>query len=148
MHATNRRRMTKTTICLVLPQFSLKSVRKNSLASSSNAITVSSPLMETLRTHSLSTGMSKLYVFPDYRTALLLLTRQSIPLTDTHLTLADHIADNLTGCIQRMNIQHDLLRELLGGNIVAAVRHLLTQRSLQRQIKVLDLCTGTGKWYS
>jgi len=46
----------------------------------------------------------------------------------------------------RMNVQHDLLRELLGGNIVAPVRDLLAQRPPQRQIKVLDLCTGTGKW--
>jgi ubiquinone/menaquinone biosynthesis C-methylase UbiE len=45
-----------------------------------------------------------------------------------------------------MNDQHDLLRELLGGNYVAPVRDLLVQRSQQRQIKVLDLCTGTGKW--
>lgn len=46
-----------------------------------------------------------------------------------------------------MNVQHDLLRELLGGNIVTPVRDLLTQCPPQRQIKVLDLCTGTGKWY-
>lgn len=46
----------------------------------------------------------------------------------------------------RMNDQHDLLRELLGSNYVAPVRDLLVQRSQQRQIKVLDLCTGTGKW--
>lgn len=46
-----------------------------------------------------------------------------------------------------MNDQHDLLKELLGGNYVGPVRDLLARRSLQRQIKVLDLCTGTGKWY-
>jgi len=46
-----------------------------------------------------------------------------------------------------MNVQHDLLKELLGGNYVGPVRDVLTQRPSQRQIKVLDLCTGTGKWY-
>jgi len=46
-----------------------------------------------------------------------------------------------------MNLQHDLLRELLDGNYVAPVMDVLARRSLQRQIKVLDLCTGTGKWY-
>ncbi|KAF9649570.1 S-adenosyl-L-methionine-dependent methyltransferase [Thelephora ganbajun] len=46
----------------------------------------------------------------------------------------------------RMNEQHDLLKELLGGNYVGPVRDLLARRPLQRQIKVLDLCTGTGKW--
>lgn len=46
-----------------------------------------------------------------------------------------------------MNIQHDLLKELLGGNYLGPVRDLLARRPLQRQIKVLDLCTGTGKWY-
>jgi len=46
-----------------------------------------------------------------------------------------------------MNIQHDLLRELLDGNYVSPVMDALARRPLQRQIKVLDLCTGTGKWY-
>jgi hypothetical protein len=46
-----------------------------------------------------------------------------------------------------MNIQHDLLKELLDGNYVGPVRDVLARRSSQRQIKVLDLCTGTGKWY-
>lgn len=46
-----------------------------------------------------------------------------------------------------MNIQHDLLKELLGSNYVGPVGELLARRPLQRQIKVLDLCTGTGKWY-
>lgn len=45
-----------------------------------------------------------------------------------------------------MNIQHDLLRERLGGNYVAPVGDILAQRPTQRQIKVLDICTGTGKW--
>lgn len=45
-----------------------------------------------------------------------------------------------------MNIQHDLFKELVGGNYVGPVRDLLARRPLQRQIKVLDLCTGTGKW--
>ncbi|KAF9784650.1 S-adenosyl-L-methionine-dependent methyltransferase [Thelephora terrestris] len=47
---------------------------------------------------------------------------------------------------ERMNDQHDLLRVHLGGNIVAPVRQLLSQRPSQRQLIVLDLCTGTGKW--
>ena len=51
------------------------------------------------------------------------------------------------GCIQRMNTQHDLLKGLLDGNYVDPVRDHLARRSSQRQIRVLDLCTGTGKWY-
>ena len=46
-----------------------------------------------------------------------------------------------------MNDQHDLTKELQGGNFVGPVGELLARRPLQRQIKVLDLCTGTGKWY-
>jgi hypothetical protein len=46
-----------------------------------------------------------------------------------------------------MNVEHELLGRFLGGNIVAPVREFLTQRPPQRQFKVLDLCTGTGKWY-
>jgi len=46
-----------------------------------------------------------------------------------------------------MNTQHDLLKGLLYGNYVRPVGDHLARRSLQRQIKVLDLCTGTGKWY-
>ena len=46
-----------------------------------------------------------------------------------------------------MNDQHDLLKELLGGNYVGPVGEILARRPLQRQIRVLDLCTGTGKWY-
>ena len=46
-----------------------------------------------------------------------------------------------------MNTQHDLLKELLGGNYVGPVGALFARRPSQRQIKVLDLCTGTGKWY-
>ena len=46
-----------------------------------------------------------------------------------------------------MDFQHELLKGLLDGNYVGPVRDHLARRSLQRQIKVLDLCTGTGKWY-
>lgn len=46
-----------------------------------------------------------------------------------------------------MNIQHDLLKELLNGNYVGPLRDILAWRPSQRQIRVLDLCTGTGKWY-
>lgn len=46
-----------------------------------------------------------------------------------------------------MNVQHDLLKELVGGNYVGPVGDLLARRPSQRQIKVLDLCTGTGKWF-
>jgi len=46
-----------------------------------------------------------------------------------------------------MNIQHDLLKVILDGNYVGPVRDHLTRRPLQRQIEVLDLCTGTGRWY-
>ena len=46
-----------------------------------------------------------------------------------------------------MNDQHDLLKELLDGNYVGPVGDILAWRPMQRQIKVLDLCTGTGKWY-
>jgi len=46
-----------------------------------------------------------------------------------------------------MNIQHDLLKVLLDGNYVGPVRDHLTRHPLQHRIKVLDLCTGTGKWY-
>ena len=47
-----------------------------------------------------------------------------------------------------MNAQHDLLKELVGRNYVGPVGDVLARRPLQRQIKVLDLCTGTGKWYA
>ena len=47
-----------------------------------------------------------------------------------------------------MDIQHDLLKELVGGNYVGPVGELLAQRPLQPcQTRVLDLCNGTGKWY-
>ena len=45
-----------------------------------------------------------------------------------------------------MNTEHDLLKELLRDNYVGPVRDDLARHPSQRQIKVLDLCTGTGKW--
>ena len=46
-----------------------------------------------------------------------------------------------------MNIQHELLKGLLDANYVGPVRDHLARRPSQHQVKVLDLCTGTGKWY-
>ena len=100
--------------------------------------------MKTHPTHFLSTATNSAYVISDYAPPLPQFLLLGVR---THETLADHVAVNRMGRTQRMNVQHDLLKELLGGNYVGPVRDLLARRPLQRQIKVLDLCTGTGKWY-
>ncbi|EKM52274.1 uncharacterized protein PHACADRAFT_51948, partial [Phanerochaete carnosa HHB-10118-sp] len=42
---------------------------------------------------------------------------------------------------ERVNGQHELLRQLLGSNYLGPVRQVV-----RRQKRVLDLCTGTGRW--
>ncbi|KAG9308111.1 S-adenosyl-L-methionine-dependent methyltransferase [Chiua virens] len=45
----------------------------------------------------------------------------------------------------RLNTQHRILRDLLGSHFVGPVAEVLTYQP-GRQRRVLDLCTGTGRW--
>lgn len=47
--------------------------------------------------------------------------------------------------VQRLNMQHKILRDLLGSHFVGPVAEALAYES-GRQKRVLDLCTGTGRW--
>lgn len=51
-----------------------------------------------------------------------------------------------TSFCQRLNAQHRILRDLLGSHVVGPVAEALAYES-GRQKRVLDLCTGTGRWY-
>ena len=46
---------------------------------------------------------------------------------------------------QRLNVQHRILRDLLGSHFVGPVAEALAYQP-GRQKRVLDLCTGTGRW--
>lgn len=46
---------------------------------------------------------------------------------------------------QRLDVQHKVLRDLLGSHFVGPIAEALAYES-GRQKRVLDLCTGTGRW--
>lgn len=48
-------------------------------------------------------------------------------------------------CLQRLNAQHKILRDLLGSHFIGPVAEALAHQQ-GRQKRVLDLCTGTGRW--
>jgi len=46
----------------------------------------------------------------------------------------------------RLNLLHELLKELLRGNYVGPVKDILLNNGSRSRLRVLDLCTGTGQW--
>lgn len=72
-----------------------------------------------------------------------------LPVDGEEQTVCRHLFSyqpHLTSFLQRLNAQHKVLRDLLGSHFVDPVAEALAYES-DRQKRVLDLCTGTGRWY-